>query len=77
GLKCEVLWRALSLHSPWVFGGLEFRRIPQPLLRSFQMAPRWITSMRFSSCSIKNSANDSGRLLSPIFTAKQIVLRTI
>ncbi|CAN0927648.1 hypothetical protein LINGRAHAP2_LOCUS36017 [Linum grandiflorum] len=33
--------------------------------------------MRFLSCSIRSSANDNGRLLSPIFTAKQIVLRTI
>ncbi|CAN0921423.1 hypothetical protein LINGRAHAP2_LOCUS32582, partial [Linum grandiflorum] len=37
----------------------------------------WITSTRFLSCSNRISAIDSGRLLSPIFTAKLIVLRII
>ncbi|CAN0873091.1 hypothetical protein LINGRAHAP2_LOCUS10287 [Linum grandiflorum] len=41
------------------------------------MVHRWITSMLFWSCSIRNSANDCGRLLSPIFIVNQIVMRTI
>ncbi|CAN0900938.1 hypothetical protein LINGRAHAP2_LOCUS21116 [Linum grandiflorum] len=35
----------------------------------------WTTSTRFLSCSIKSFATFSGRLLSPTFTAKSIVLR--
>ncbi|CAN0914920.1 hypothetical protein LINGRAHAP2_LOCUS28823 [Linum grandiflorum] len=41
------------------------------------MVLRWITSTGSLSCSIRSSANDNGRLLSPIFTVKQIVMRTI
>ncbi|CAN0914931.1 hypothetical protein LINGRAHAP2_LOCUS28833 [Linum grandiflorum] len=41
------------------------------------MARHLTTNMRFLSCSIKTSANVNGRLLSTIFTAKQIVLRII
>ncbi|CAN0889461.1 hypothetical protein LINGRAHAP2_LOCUS16095 [Linum grandiflorum] len=41
------------------------------------MVPRWITSTQSLLCSIRNSANVNGRLLSTIFTAKRIVLRII
>ncbi|CAN0897071.1 hypothetical protein LINGRAHAP2_LOCUS18906, partial [Linum grandiflorum] len=76
-LKCEILWRVLIWLDLWIFGRLEFNRIPQRLLQFSLRLLRWMISMRFLSCIIRISADDIRRLLSSIFTAKRTVLRII